>query len=257
MKSNPFNIKKDATLKMLVIGMSRMISIYPAASRYEADHGWLKSRFSFSFAGYVDPQNVQFGPLRVFNDDIVQPSKGFGSHPHQEMEIVSVVLSGYLQHEDSTGEKTTSTFGQVQRMSAGTGVVHSEMNPSDTEEVHFLQMWFLPEEKGLTPSYEHSAFDPTEMKNRWLPIVSHEASMPGAAFIHQDLTIYLSEIEGGSSLTFAQAEGRRIYAFVIEGNVTLDREHTLKERDAARITDHPRLTVDSQDRAIVMLMDLP
>jgi redox-sensitive bicupin YhaK (pirin superfamily) len=233
-----------------------MIQVYPAESRHTNDHGWLKSNFSFSFADYYDPNNLEFGPLRVFNDDVVQPSKGFGAHPHREMEIVSVVLSGHLEHEDSMGNKAKTTFGGVQRMSAGTGVVHSEVNPSDTEPVEFLQLWFNPRVDGITPSYEQTSFDPGQMKNRLLPIVSHESS-ENVALIQQDLTMYLSELEVNQSLSFEQEEGRRIYVFVLEGSLTLQGETKLNRRDAARITEHSSLDIQSDTGAKFMLIDLP
>lgn len=233
-----------------------MIKVYPAESRHTNDHGWLKSNFSFSFADYYDPNNLSFGPLRVFNDDLVQPSKGFGAHPHREMEIVSVVLSGHLQHEDSAGNKATTTFGGVQRMSAGTGIVHSEINPSDTEPVEFLQLWFTPQVNGLAPSYEQTYFNPDQMKNRLLPIVSHQAS-ENVALIQQDLTMYLSELEANQSLSFEQGEGRRIYIFILEGEVTLQGESKLKRRDAARIIDQSRLDIRSETGSKFMLIDLP
>lgn len=233
-----------------------MIHVHPAESRYSADHGWLKSNFSFSFADYYDPNNLNFGPLRVFNDDIVQPNKGFGSHPHREMEIVSIVLKGKLKHEDSAGNTATSTFGEIQRMSAGTGIIHSEVNPSEDEEVHFLQLWFLPNEQGLTPEYEHTSFDLQKMKNRLLPVVSHEPS-DGVATIHQDMTMYLSEVEANEKILFAQEDGRRIYVFVIEGDVSLNDGTKLKKRDAARITEHSSLEISSDFGATFMLIDLP
>jgi redox-sensitive bicupin YhaK (pirin superfamily) len=233
-----------------------MIQVYPAESRFSADHGWLKSNFSFSFADYYDPDNLNFGPLRVLNDDIVQPGRGFGSHPHREMEIVSIVLKGQLKHEDSTGNTATSTYGEIQRMSAGTGIIHSETNPSEDEEVHLLQLWFLPSEEGLTPSYEHSSFDTKKMKNTLLPVVSKQSS-DGVAYIHQDMTIHLSELEANTDLLFTQAEGRRIYVFVIEGDVTLNDGTALKKRDAARITEHSSLKIASNTGANFMLIDLP
>lgn len=233
-----------------------MINIYPAESRYTADHGWLLSRFSFSFAQYFDPDNMQFGPLRVFNDDIVQPQKGFGSHPHQEMEIVSVVLKGKLQHKDSVGHTVTTGFGEVQRMSAGTGIVHSEMNPSDSQEVNFLQLWFLPDTKGLTPSYEHTSYDVRKMKNALLPIVSKSGADQQVAYIHQDLTMYLSDLDPGRSLTFSQRADRRTYLFVIKGNLEVN-AHGLKERDSARIENETKLHLATESGAMFMLIDLP
>jgi quercetin 2,3-dioxygenase len=234
-----------------------MIQVYPAQSRYYADYGWLKTYHSFSFGDYYDPNNIHFGPLRVLNDDFVAPLRGFGAHPHQEMEIVSIVLKGYLKHEDSTGHTATTTFGGVQRMSAGTGIIHSEMNPSPTEEVNFLQLWFLPEVRGLTPSYERTTFDVAKMKNALLPVVTKNPSSPGIAHIHQDVTIYLSDLEAGRELTFTQQEGRRIFFFVIEGDVTLNGETTLHKRDSARITETPTLRIASANGARFMLIDLP
>lgn len=234
-----------------------MINIYPADSRYTADHGWLKSRFSFSFAEYYDPKNMNFGPMRVLNDDIVQPQKGFGAHPHKEMEIVSIVLKGQLEHKDSTGHTETTTFGGVQRMSAGTGVVHSEMNPSNTEEVNFLQLWFMPEENGLTPEYEKTSFNLEKMKNNLLPIVSRDPDSDQIAHIHQDLTIYLSKLDKGKDITFKQKEGRRIFLFIIEGDVVINGETTLSKRDSARITETSTLHVSTTAGSQFMLIDLP
>jgi redox-sensitive bicupin YhaK (pirin superfamily) len=234
-----------------------MIKVYPAESRYHADYGWLKTYHSFSFGEYYDPNNIQFGPLRVLNDDFVAPLRGFGAHPHQEMEIVSIVLKGHLKHEDSAGHTATTTFGGVQRMSAGTGIIHSEVNPSVTEEVNFLQLWFLPEVNGLTPSYERTTFDVAKMKNALLPIVANRPSSREIAHIHQDLTIYLSDLEAGKEITFTQPEGRRIFLFVIEGELTLNGETTLHRRDSARITETPTLGIASKHGTRFMLIDLP
>lgn len=234
-----------------------MIKIYTADSRFTSDHGWLKSHFSFSFAEYFDPNNMSFGPMRVLNDDIVQPGTGFGMHPHKEMEIVSIVLKGQLKHEDSAGHTEILSFGEVQRMSAGTGIIHSEMNPSETEEVNFLQMWFLPETNGLTPSYEQKSFDPAKMKNRLLPVVSKHFQSDQVASIHQDMTIYLSKLEAGKTLTFEQKENRRIFFFVIDGNITLNHDYVLNRRDSARITNESSLTMRTNRGSFFMLIDLP
>ena len=234
-----------------------MINVYPAAGRFSADHGWLQSNFSFSFAEYRDPDNMHFGPLRVFNDDFVAPLKGFGSHPHKEMEIVSVVLKGELQHQDSTGNREVLRRGEVQRMTAGTGIVHSEMNPSAEEEANFLQLWFMPGEQGLQPSYEQIAYDLSAMKNRLLPVVSNTTHADKTAFIHQDLTLYLSELEAGQALTFRQEAGRRIYLFVIEGDLTQNEEQPLGKRDAARISGEEELSLQTAAGASFMLIDLP
>jgi redox-sensitive bicupin YhaK (pirin superfamily) len=234
-----------------------MINVFPAESRYTSDHGWLKTSHSFSFANYYDPNNLNFGPLRVLNDDFVAPLEGFGAHPHREMEIVSIVLKGYLKHTDSSGGTATTTFGGVQRMSAGTGVIHSEVNPSETEQVNFLQLWFLPEESGLTPSYEQTNFDVKKMKNALLPIVSKHSSSNEVAHIHQDLTIYLSDLEQAKEITFTQEEGRRIFLFVIEGGLIVNSETTLNKRDSARITETPTLQLTAKSDSRFMLIDLP
>ncbi|HWO98213.1 MAG TPA: pirin family protein [Bacillus sp. (in: firmicutes)] len=233
-----------------------MIKVYREQDRFKANHGWLQSAFSFSFAEYFDPNNLNFGPMRVLNDDIVAPLRGFGAHPHKEMEIVSIVLSGYLKHEDSTGHSAVTTFGGVQRMSAGTGVVHSEINPSNDEEVNFLQMWFLPEKSGIAPSYEHTNFDVEKLKNSLLPVVSTNAG-ENIAHIHQDLTIYLSDLDTEHGLTFQQEAGRRIFLFVIEGELVLNEKEVLQKRDSARITDLQTLRIKANKDTRFMLIDLP
>ncbi|MCS7459337.1 pirin family protein [Paenibacillus doosanensis] len=232
-----------------------MIQVYPASSRYSADHGWLQSNFSFSFGDYYDPDNTEFGPLVVFNDDVIAGHRGFGAHPHREMEIVSIVLRGQLQHEDSTGHKAVSGFGAIQRMSAGTGIIHSEVNPGD-EEVALLQIWFKPDQRQLPPSYETTSYDPSLMKNSLLPIVSNHSG-PNIAHIHQDLTLYLSELEAGQSLDFRQEEGRKIYVFVIEGSVALNGGDILQRRDAARIHGLSKLSLSAEQGATLLIMDLP
>jgi quercetin 2,3-dioxygenase len=234
-----------------------MIQVYPANERYKADHGWLKSHFSFSFAEYFDRNNMNFGPLRVLNDDVVKPLHGFGAHPHQEMEIVSIVLSGYLKHEDSLGNTAVTTFGGVQRMSAGTGIIHSEMNPSATEDVNFLQLWFIPETRGLTPSYEQTNFDVSKLKNQLLPVVTKNPPSDSIAHIHQDLTIFLSDLEANKEITFIQAEGRRVFVFVIEGTLMINGEAKLEKRDSARITNLHQLTFMTTSGSRFMLIDLP
>lgn len=234
-----------------------MIKVYPASSRYSANHGWLQCNFSFSFADYYDPSNQQFGPLRVFNDDYIQPQEGFGTHPHRDMEIVTFVVKGQLQHEDNTGGKEVLRPGEVQRMTAGTGILHSEINSSPDEVANTLQLWFLPSEKGLTPSYEQKAYDTAAARNELLPVVSNKIRTENTAHIHQDMTIYMSELEGGRDLAFQQAEDRKIYLFVIEGELKLNGEHALQRRDAARITEITKLHIESAQGASFMLMDLP
>lgn len=233
-----------------------MITLYPAESRFTSNHGWLKTSHSFSFANYYDPNNMHFGSLRVLNDDFVSPGQGFGAHPHRDMEIVSIVLKGQLKHEDSTGGSEILRPGEIQRMTAGTGVVHSEYNPSETEEVNFLQLWFLPEKQGLPPSYEQKAYDQHAMKNNLLPIVSNRIQTENTANIHQDLTLYLSELDAHHDITFTQQDNRKIFLFVIEGQITLNQEIQLKERDSVRIIDQAKLHITANSNANFMLIDL-
>lgn len=145
-----------------------MIQLFPSSARHAVKNDWLESHFSFSFGDYYDESNIHFGPFRVFNDDLIQPDKGFGLHPHREMEIVSIVLKGELKHEDSMGNRGILRFGRVQRMSAGTGLLHSEVNPSQDEETHLMQLWFLPEKDQLPPSYEDTNYDPDQLHNQLL-----------------------------------------------------------------------------------------
>jgi quercetin 2,3-dioxygenase len=232
-----------------------MIEMYKSESRYNANHGWLNSYFSFSFADYMDRNNVLFGPMRVLNDDYIEGHRGFGMHPHKEMEIVSIVLDGQLQHEDSQGNKAVTTFGEIQRMSAGTGIYHSEMNPS-AEEVHLFQLWFLPEVNGLTPSYEKTAYDISKMKNNLLPVVTKNPTSKEIAHIHQDLTIYLSDIEAGYTIPFEQKEDRRTFVMVIEGDIAINGE-ALTKGDSARITEMTTMEITSTNGGRFMFIDLP
>jgi hypothetical protein len=233
-----------------------MMKVFPAASRYSVDNGWLRSHFSFSFGSYYDPDNTAFGPLRIFNDDTIAAGRGFGAHPHSDMEIISIVLRGQLRHEDSLGNVAVTSFGEVQRMSAGSGIIHTEGNPSETEEVNLLQLWFMPEKRGLAPSYETTRFDPDHMINRLLPIVSRQSS-PGVARVHQDMSIYLCRLEAARRLVFEQQEGRRIFLFVIEGRLLAGGASELSSRDSARITETPRLELAARDETFFMLIDLP
>ncbi|WP_423798499.1 pirin family protein [Neobacillus sp. SAB-20_R2A] len=233
-----------------------MIQLYPASTRYTVKNDWLESNLSFSFGEYYDPSNIRFGPLRVFNDDTVQPGRGFGIHPHREAEIVSIVIKGQLKHEDNLGNAGIIGTGSIQRISAGTGVLHSEFNASNQEEVQFLQLWFSPDEKKLTPSYEDITYDLEQMHNQLLPVISHTGS-ERVAKIHQDVTLYLSRLDGKETLTFRQEEGRRIYVFTIEGELSINNDNILKSRDAARITDLAEITIQASKDSFFLLIDLP
>lgn len=181
---------------------------------------------------------------------------GFGIHPHREAEIISIVLKGQLKHEDNLGNVGFLEFGNVQRMTAGTGVLHSEVNPTLDEETHFLQLWILPNQKQLTPSYEDITFDPEKLKNELLPVVSHNPR-ENVAMIHQNVTLYLSKIDVGKEVHFEQEQGRKIYVFVIEGEVGLNDKVTLQRRDDARITDLHALTIQAKQDSFILLIDLP
>ncbi|MCQ4086521.1 pirin family protein [Saccharibacillus sp. JS10] len=236
-----------------------MLQVYPASSRFEYDKGWLKGGHSFSFADYYDPENVKFGPMRVCNDDVIAPGKGFGAHPHSDMEIVSIILSGQLRHEDSLGNVAVTGFGGVQRMSAGSGVIHTEHNPSEHEPVHILQLWFEPTERGKTPSYTTGEFDTAALDGALVPVASGQ-NLEGVTDMGQDMTIYLSRLEAGQALTFNHAEGRRTFLFVIEGQLKVsgaEHEVVLGRRDTARITESPELVLTGESPVFYMLVDLP
>lgn len=237
-----------------------MLQLHRAGDRFQSDHGWLRSSFSFSFADYYDPNNMQFGPMRVLNDDWIAPSKGFGMHPHQEMEIVTVVLRGHLEHKDSIGNTAQTTWGGIQRMSAGTGLFHSEYNRSEEESLELLQMWFLPAETGLKPSYETTEFDTGKLREGLTLIVSGDEALQEQgriARIHQNMSIYLSEPEEGSQHMYTIEQGRKVLLFVLEGSIQLNEDITLGRRDSARITDEQELVLTASEKSRVMLIDLP
>lgn len=237
-----------------------MFTIYPAASRFSFDKGWLRGSYSFSFAEYQDEDNTAFGSMRVCNDDVIAPGRGFGAHPHSDMEIVSIVLYGELRHEDNRGHVAVTRFGGIQRMSAGRGIIHTEHNASQTEDVSLLQLWFSPNTRGLEPSYEATAFDPERLHGQLLPVVAGKR-VPGTegeiAAIHQDLTIYLSKLQPGERVEFVQAEGRRVFLFIIEGSLRVNNEHHLQGRDSARIEQESELSLEAQEPVFYMLIDLP
>ena len=199
-----------------------MLEVRKANERGHADHGWLRSFHSFSFADYYDPRHMGFGPLRVINEDRVQPGKGFGTHGHRDMEIVSYVLEGALEHKDSIGNGSVIRPGDVQRMSAGTGVRHSEFNPSPRELVHFLQIWIEPSVAGIAPGYEEKHFDAASKRGR-LRLVASPDGRDGSVKIHQDAYLYAALLDGAERVAHAVAPGRRIYVHVARGKVDGER----------------------------------
>ncbi|TBL80269.1 pirin family protein [Paenibacillus thalictri] len=232
-----------------------MIRMIRSNERGAANHDWLQSRFSFSFAEYYDPSNRNFGALRVFNDDTIQPGTGFGMHPHADMEIVTYVIEGTLEHKDSLGNTGLIEAGEVQRMTAGTGIFHSEYNHSQTEPVHLLQLWFLPKHKDLEPSWEQIRFTKEEQRNVLLPVISGTPQGKTLS-IHQDITLYMSSLEQGKSVSHQQGDMRGMYVFVIKGALMLDGEHKLEEGDTARITQQKELSIRAESDSEFMLIDL-
>ncbi len=231
-----------------------MIRIRKSEDRGFADHGWLKARHTFSFAGYHDPKHQGFRALRVMNEDRVQPGKGFGTHPHHDMEIVTYVLEGAIEHKDSMGNGSVLRPGEFQRMTAGTGITHSEFNPSDSEELHLYQIWLFPREKGLSPSYEQKRFDEREMTGK-LRLVASPAAEQGSLAIEQDARIYLSRFAEPQSITHELSEGRHGWLQVLRGSVTVN-DTEMQTGDGAAISDESRLTITGNSGAEIMLFDL-
>ncbi|SMF83990.1 pirin family protein [Pseudobacteriovorax antillogorgiicola] len=230
--------------------------IHRADSRGHADHGWLNSHHTFSFASYFDPKRMGFGALRVINDDVVAPSRGFGTHPHANMEIISVPLEGSLAHKDTMGHDFVISKGEVQAMTAGTGVAHSEFNHSDRESVNFLQIWVLPRLMGVKPAYSQKTFEPNERVNRWQLVVSPDGRQ-GSVTINQDAHFSMAKIDVGRSLDYElQGDDHGAYIFVISGNVKVDGE-TLGPRDGLGLTDPKLLTIAAESDAEILLMDVP
>ncbi|CAM4037954.1 pirin family protein [Paenibacillus alkaliterrae] len=232
-----------------------MINVFPAAERHSADLGWLRSQPSFSFGEYYDPNRTGFGVMRVCNDDYLAPGRGFGAHPHSDMEIVSIVLNGKIRHEDNLGNSVVSSFGEVQRMSAGSGVIHTEFNASEDEELRLLQLWFMPEERGVTPSYEATKYDIEKLHNALLPVVSDQAS-DQVAWIGQNMTVYLSKLEQGKQLSYVAAADRRLFLYIIEGRLKAHGE-TLSAGDTAQMVQVSGLELTAEEPAFFMLIDLP
>ena len=248
-------IGRTIIFNLRFIEVRDMIEVIPAAARFSVKNDWLESNLSFSFGEYYDESNIRFGPLRVFNDDTIRGGKGFGIHPHREMEIVSIVLKGQLKHEDSLGNSGILQFGNIQLMSAGTGLLHSEMNPSSNEEASFLQLWFFPNQKQLTPSYEDIEYDVDAIHNALLPVVS-STPMEGVANIHSDATLYLSKLDPGKELSFQQEQGRKMYVFVIEGELLLQDQFVVGQRDTARISNVDELTMKANKETFFLFIDL-
>lgn len=232
-----------------------MLLLRPAHERGHAQHGWLDSYHTFSFAGYSDPRYMGFRQLRVINEDRVAPGKGFQTHPHSDMEIISYVLDGALEHRDSLGTGSVIRPGDVQRMSAGTGVTHSEFNHSQGELVHFLQIWILPERTGLPPSYEQRTFSDEEKLGK-LRLVASRDGREGSVTIHQDVALYAALLNAGEQVTRPFVPGRHAWVQVTRGAVTLN-DKALVAGDGAAISDEVQLVIQGKEASEILLFDLP
>jgi redox-sensitive bicupin YhaK (pirin superfamily) len=231
-----------------------MITTRRSEERGHAQHGWLDSRFTFSFAEYYDPVHMGFRALRVINDDHIAAGQGFPTHPHQDMEIITYVLDGAVAHRDSTGTSAVVHAGEVQRMSAGTGVRHSEFNPSSTDPLHLLQIWILPERRGLPPGYEQKAFAAAELA-QGLRLIADRHGNHGALTVHQDVALYAAKMSPGQAVTHALKPGRHAWVHVARGQVQLN-EHELRSGDGAAVSEESSLTLTAQDPTELLLFDL-
>ena len=231
-----------------------MITLRPAQDRGHADFGWLDTNHTFSFGRYHDPDHMGYRTLRVLNDDIVAAGAGFPTHPHDNMEIISYVLSGKLRHEDSTGTGSTLEAGDVQRMSAGSGVTHSEFNGSDSEPLHFLQVWILPERPGLTPGYEEKNFPAAEKRGRLRLLASPEGA-EGSLTIHQDVRLYATILGAGESVAHSLADGRGAWIHVARGRAELNGK-AMEAGDGASVEGPADLRLTGTDEAEILLFDL-
>jgi redox-sensitive bicupin YhaK (pirin superfamily) len=234
-----------------------MINVIPSNQRYHADHGWLDTRLHFSFADYHDPDNMNWGPLRVYNDDVVHPGGAFDFHPHRDMEIISYIVDGELEHRDRLGNRHVNKAGEVQVMTAGRGIVHAERNPSADKSMRLNQIWIMPRHRNNEPRWEQKPFTQAERKNRLLPVVSpSDAAAPGTLTIDQDATVYVSSLEAGKEVSLRLKPGRRAYLFVINGQVDLNSKR-LESGDQARVADEQTLNVNAVKDSELLLIDLP
>jgi len=232
-----------------------LIALRKSGERGHSDHGWLDSYFSFSFAEYHDPQHMGFSSLRVINEDVVQPGKGFGTHGHRDMEIITYILAGALEHKDSMGNGSVIRPGDVQRMSAGRGVQHSEFNPSRSEPVHLLQIWIVPNVRGIAPEYEETHFDAASKRGR-LRLIASSDGRDGSVTIHQDAAVYAALLDGTERASHALAAGRKAYVHVARGSVTIN-GNALGAGDALKASGESQIVLERGENAEILLFDLP
>lgn len=230
--------------------------IHRAETRGHADHGWLNTHHTFSFANYYDPERTHFGALRVLNDDIVAPGMGFGTHPHNNMEIVSIPLKGSLEHKDSMGNGSVIRSGDIQQMSAGTGVQHSEFNPSPNQEVNFLQIWIFPKEKNISPAYGQLTVSEEERKNVWQLVVSPDREN-GSLAINQDAWFSLTDLDEAAEIKYdLHAANSGVYFFVLEGEISIE-DKVLKRRDGIGVWDTSKVTLRAVKPASILAIEVP
>ncbi|MCX2746061.1 pirin family protein [Mangrovivirga sp. M17] len=230
--------------------------IHKSNSRGHADHGWLNTWHSFSFANYYNPERMHFGVLRVLNDDTVAPGMGFGQHPHDNMEIISIPLSGDLEHQDNMGNKQVIKEGDVQVMSAGTGIMHSEKNKNNDQQVKFLQIWVFPNKKNVEPRYDQQSFKKENRINKWQQVLSPDKDDEGV-WIHQDAWFSLSTLEKGRDLSYEiKRKENGAYLFLLEGELEIDGEN-IKKRDAVGIWDTEKFNVKASQDSEILVMDIP
>jgi len=232
-----------------------MITLRPAQSRGHADHGWLNTWYSFSFADYYDPAEMGWGPLRVINDDRIAPDTGFPTHGHRDMEIITYILDGALQHRDSLGNGSVIRQGEVQRMTAGSGIRHSEMTPPGDRATHLLQIWIEPEARGLTPGYEQILVPQDEKRGR-LRLIASRDGRDGSVTIHQQADVFAALLSGGDCLDHVLAPGRIAYLHVASGNIRLNGQ-AMAEGDGAKVRDEAHLEIIGEAEAEILLFDLP
>jgi quercetin 2,3-dioxygenase len=232
-----------------------MITVRPASARGQGQYGWLDTRHTFSFNTYHDPRHMSFRALRVMNEDWIAPGQGFGTHGHRDMEIVTYVLEGALAHKDSLGNGSVLRPGEFQRMTAGTGIEHSEFNPSDSEPVHLYQIWLFPERRGLAPSYDQRAFADRERQGK-LRVVASPDGRDGSLTIHQDAEVFLTTLDVGNQVTHELAPGRHAWIQVLRGAVKL-RDIPLSAGDGAAVSDESHVTLVAPESSEVMVFDLP
>jgi redox-sensitive bicupin YhaK (pirin superfamily) len=232
-----------------------MIKIRRSEDRGYVDHGWLKARHTFSFADYFDPQHMRFGPLRVINEDRIAGGRGFGPHPHKDMEIITFIISGALQHEDSMGNKSIIRPGEVQKMTAGTGVVHSETNPDTNQETHLLQIWIVPQQSGLKPSYGQKSFA-SELQSQSKVLAASRDGRDGSIQIHQDADVFLFKVRAQASLSHPLKPGRQAWLQIIRGEATIQ-DQAVRGGDGVAVSAEDLLEIVASAETDAILFDLP